>query len=120
LIFPISAWLIWQRRDDLARVELRPGPYALPLLALVGFTWLLARIAGVGVVQQFSLVLMIPLVLWAIGGFEVLRTLAFPLFFLLFAVPFGEFLEPILMKHTADFTIGALKLSGIPVYREGL
>jgi len=86
----------------------------------VGFGWLLAGMGGVGVVQQFALVLMVPMMVWAIFGNAVVRALAFPLFFLLFAVPFGEFLEPPLMEQTANFTIAALKLSGIPVYREGL
>src|SRR5262249_32061829 len=43
----------------------------------------------------------------------------FPLAFLFFAVPIGEFLLPQLMEWTAGFTIAALKLSGIPVFREG-
>ena len=44
----------------------------------------------------------------------------FPLAFLFFAAPVGEFLMPWLMARTADFTVFALRLSGIPVYREGL
>ena len=43
----------------------------------------------------------------------------FPLAFLFFAVPFGEALVPKLMDWTADFTVAAVKLSGVPVYREG-
>jgi EpsI family protein len=76
-------------------------------------------LAGAGVAQQFGVVLMIPLVVWAILGTAVVRTLAFPLSFLLFAVPFGEFLESPMMEYTADFTVAALRLTGIPVYREG-
>ena len=34
-------------------------------------------------------------------------------------MPFGEGLLPILMEWTADVTIGALRVTGIPVYREG-
>jgi EpsI family protein len=34
-------------------------------------------------------------------------------------VPFGEAFLPRLMDWTADFTVAALRLSGIPVYREG-
>ncbi|MEO6697226.1 MAG: exosortase A, partial [Gammaproteobacteria bacterium] len=45
---------------------------------------------------------------------------AFPLLFLLFAVPFGEIFIPPMMVFTADFTVAALQLTGIPVYREGL
>jgi exosortase A len=119
LIAPISAWMIWRRRHAVAALDLRPDFRVMPLLALVGFGWLLGQMAGAGVVQQFGVVLMIPLVVWAILGTAVVRMLAFPLCFLLFAVPFGEFLESPLMEYTADFTVAALRLTGIPVYREG-
>ncbi len=45
--------------------------------------------------------------------------IAFPLAFLFLGVPFGEAFLPRLMDWTAEFTVGALRLSGIPVYREG-
>jgi len=120
LIFPISVWLIWGRRRHVAALPFRPCYAVLPLLALAGFGWLLAHLAGVGVVQQYCAVAMIGLTVWAILGSAVAWALAFPLAYLLFAVPFGEFLEPLLMEHTANFTVAALRLSGIPVFREGL
>jgi exosortase A len=120
VIVPISAWLVWRRRKALAAIAPRPEFRVLPLVALAGLGWLLAQTAGVDVAQQYAFALMIPLLAWAILGTPVARALAFPLGFLLFAVPFGEFLEAPLMDHTADFTVLALRLSGIPVYREGL
>ena len=119
IIVPISAWIIWIERRSIAALNPRPNMLALPLLAMAGFGWLLGQLAGAGVVQQFGLVVMIQAAVWAILGTRVVRALAFPLFFLLFAVPFGEFLEPMLMDHTADFTAFAIKLSGVPLYREG-
>ncbi len=120
IIAPISAWLIWKRRHELATLDLRPNLLVLPLLALAGFVWLLGEFASVGVVQQFAVVAMIPLLVWTILGNRIFLALAFPLFFLIFAVPFGEFLLPPMMEHTASFVIAALRFSGIPVYREGL
>ena len=119
LIIPISVWMIWHRRHELAGIELQPNFIGLPVLAFAGFAWLLGHLASTGVVQQYALVLMIPLLVWIILGTSVVRTLAFPLFFLMFAVPFGEFLLAPMMDYTADFTVFALRLSGIPVYREG-
>ncbi len=52
-------------------------------------------------------------------GIEVARTILFPLLFLFFAVPFGEFMLPTMMEWTADFTVAALRFSGMPVFREG-
>src|SRR3954470_9939873 len=119
LIAPISGWLIWHRRHAIDAVEFVPDFRALPVLGVVGLSWLLGHLAGANVVEHFAIVLMVPLTVWAILGHRLIRALAFPLCFLLFAVPFGKFLEAPLMEYTADFTVAALKLSGIPVYREG-
>lgn len=120
LIFPVSAYLIWRKRRELATLTPEPDYRVLPLLAVFGFGWLLADLAGVIVVQQYSLVIMIPLLVWLILGIRVVGALVFPLSFLLFAVPVGDFLLSPLMAYTADFTVFALQLTGIPVYRDGL
>jgi exosortase A len=118
LIAPISAWMIWQRRHAVAELELRPDFRALAALALVGFGWLFGQLAAVDAFQPFGVVLMIPLVVWAILGYPAVQALAFPLFFLFLAIPFGDFLISPMMEYTADFTVTALKLTGIPVYRD--
>jgi EpsI family protein len=64
-------------------------------------------------------VLMLQSAIVAILGPQVARAMLFPLAFLLFAVPAGEFLVPKLMDATADVTVLALQATGVPVYREG-
>src|SRR5690606_9274479 len=39
LIFPISAWLIWRKRAELARIEPRADLRGLLLLAVAGAGW---------------------------------------------------------------------------------
>jgi EpsI family protein len=119
LIFPISAYLIWSRRKEIALLTPQPDLRGLPILLLLGFGWLLAYLARVQVVQEYTLVAMIPVLVWIILGMPITRALTFPLGFLFFAVPFGEFLIQPLMDFTANFTVAALQLTGIPVYREG-
>ena len=119
IIFPISAFLIWQRRAALLAVEYHADWRAMPLLVGLGMGWLLAHAGGVQVAEQFALVAAIPLVVWSLLGWRAVSTILFPLAFLLFAVPFGEFLIPPLMNFTADFVVTALQITGIPVYREG-
>ena len=120
LIVPISAWMVWRRRHAIRRINPTPNFWMLLPLVMVGFVWLLGHLASVVVVQQYCLVLMILFLVATILGNQVVRELAFPLLFLLFAVPFGEFLLPALMEQTADFAVFALRLTGVPVYREGL
>jgi len=120
LVPPIALALMWRKRAELAAAEVRPGPGWLLPLALCGAAWLLAQLAGVHSAAQMALVAMIVCTVPAVLGTRVARILAFPLLFLFFSVPVGEFLIEPMMEGTADFTVAALRLSGIPVYREGL
>lgn len=118
-IFPISAYLIWMKRKLLAGIAPYPDYRGLLAMAGLGLGWLLADAGSVQVIAQLCLVAMIPVTVWTILGLQVTRTITFPLVFLFFAVPFGEFLIPPLMDFTADFVVTALQITGIPVYREG-
>jgi len=118
----ISLWLVWRQRSGLAALapSFAPSPSALLGVVLAGAAWLVGEAATVNALRQFALVAMLVLAVPAVAGWPLARRLAFPLGFLFFAVPFGDFLLPQLMQWTADFTVFALRLSGIPVYRDGL
>lgn len=120
IILPISLWLIWQKRQHLAAYT--PQPAAVFLIFVAGglFVWALARLTGVLVVEQAAFVGVLVATLVSLLGWQVSKFLAFPLLFLFFAVPMGEDLVPPMMEFTATFTVEALKLTGIPVYRDGL
>ena len=118
-IAPIALWLVWRARHGLAGLAPRLDPLGFVLLAAAGALWLVGTAGHAQVVQQSAMVAMIPAAVIALAGRGVAAALAFPLAFLLLAVPVGEGLLPRLMNFTADFTVTALRLSGIPVYREG-
>lgn len=120
LVMPISLWLVWRQRSELLQLTPRPALWLLPLGLPLGFAWLLADLAAVNVVAQFAWVGLLILGVVIVLGLDVARRLTFPLAFLLFAVPFGEFALPQMMEWTANFTVQALRLTGVPVYREGL
>lgn len=120
LILPISLWLVWNRREELDAFRPQPVlPIALLLLPL-SLGWLLAWLVDVSVVQQLVLVAMLIVGCWAVLGHQLGRLLAFPLFFLFFAVPMGEGLIAPMMEYTATSTVWMIEMTGIPVYREGL
>ncbi len=119
LIFPISLWLIWRKRNILAAIPPSPDYRGILAVILSCMLWQAGYQAGAMVVEQYSLVFMIIASVWTILGSEVFRRITFPMFFLLLAVPFGEALIPWMMNFTADFTVAALQFTGIPVYREG-
>ncbi|HKE45087.1 MAG TPA: exosortase A [Steroidobacteraceae bacterium] len=119
LIGPISAWLVWRQRAHLRRIPIKPDALAIAGVIPCCATWMLARAVDVAVVEQAAAVLLLPLLVWGVLGRKLARAIAFPLAFLVFAVPFGEALVPWLTQFTADFTVHALRLSGVPVFREG-
>jgi exosortase A len=119
LIVPIALILVWMKRREVASLTPRPDVLGFLLLAGAGFTWLVADAAQVQVLMQYALVAMVPAAVLALAGRRVAWALAFPLAFLLLAVPFGEAFLPRLMEWTADFTVAALRITGVPVYREG-
>lgn len=119
IVFPISVWLIWRMRHELARLQPTPDMRGLVALGGAGVAWLLADAGSVNVVAQYAFVTMLIAAVWTLLGWAFVRAAFFPLMFLYFAVPVGEFLIEPLMRLTADFTVAMLRLTGIPVYSEG-
>ncbi len=119
VIVPIALWLVWRMRHRLAAVPTAPDWRASAAIAVLLLGWLAARVGGVLVAEQYALVGIWIASVWLLFGLAMLRAAAFPLGFLLLMVPNGEALIPPLINFTADFTVAAVKLIGIPVYREG-
>ncbi|MDD2882813.1 MAG: exosortase A [Rhodoferax sp.] len=120
LVPPISLWLIWRQRHLISAQTPQPMVSALVFAAGAAFAWLLGDLVAINAVTQLTLITLLVLAVPVVLGWAVTRLIFFPLGFLFFAVPIGEFVMPQLMEWTADFTVMALRLSGIPVYREGL
>ena len=119
LVVPVAAWLLWQRRDRVMRAQPRAEPLALLLLFAAGGLWALGRLGAVLAFEHFALYFLLLGGAWLVAGTDALRRAAFPIGFALFAVPFGDFLVVPLQDFTAHFTVAAVRLIGVPIYREG-
>ncbi|MDX1811297.1 MAG: exosortase A, partial [Gammaproteobacteria bacterium] len=119
LILPIALWLVWRDKEKLLSLKPVPFYWALPAILIFGFIWLLAVYIDINVVQQFAVIALIPLLVISVYGIEIAKQAWFPLLFLFFMLPVGEELQPVLINFTADFTVAAVQLTGIPIYREG-
>ncbi len=119
LVVPVTVYLLFRARYIL--VERDPEVkwlLLLPLVFLVGL-WLMASISAVNVIAEFALIAMIPIVLMTIFGYQAFSAIAFPVAYLIFAVPTGEFLIPPLIELTTYGTVFLLQLTGIPVFQDG-
>ena len=120
----LSAYLIWQRRDKLAEVARKPsnwgllvvlGSLGLLFLGSLGAELFLTRISIIGticgLIAYFS-------------GWKLLRATAFPLAFLLFAVPipviiYNEIVFPLQFLASRFATSCLETLNLFPIMREG-
>lgn len=116
----ISLWLIWRIRKEWMVFEPEKSWVALIIMLGAALVWLAGDLVAINAITQLTLVSMIILCVPAVLGWPVTKKMTFPLLFLYFSVPVGDFMLPTMMEWTADFTVFALKHTGIPVYREGL
>ena len=120
LILPIVLWLVWMRRGLLAQINPRPFWWGLVPMAGAALLWVIGDVARVAFVEQFALIFMIQASVLTVLGLTVARTLMFPLFYLLFLVPFGDQVMPALQDFTAHFSVALLEWLQIPVYHDGI
>ena len=120
LILPACFWLAWKKRSEFMSTVSPSSIFPMLLVIPSGFIWLLANLVGLQVLEQLAFVFVCCFTVWAVLGHARARILWFPITFMLFAAPVGDELVPRLMEVTADFTVTLIRVSGIPVYREGL
>lgn len=120
MIIPICGWLLWERREAIEKYVPKPDFRGLILVGIWMLGWTVANAAGVNSVMQFALVGMIQGAVFTVLGWRVVRAMLFPLAFLFFAVPFGDFLIPTLQDITAVMVVEGLRWINIPVYIDGI
>jgi len=120
LILPIIIYLVYERRDAFSHVYPRVCLWGIiPMILSVG-VWLVGTLAEVNLVQQVGLVALIQSSVLALFGIKVVVAFLFPLFYMVFLVPFGDSLIPFLQDFTTDFIIVFLNILDIPVFVDGV
>jgi exosortase A len=117
---PVIAWLAWQRRGELAQLVPTGWWPGLALVAAGGLGWLLGDAASVALFRHAGLVLMLQGAVVTVLGPSVARGLAFPIAYMVFLVPFGEFLETPLQAITTAMVMPLLHLFGVPASADGV
>ncbi len=119
----ISAWFLWQRKDDLRAAPIQPAHTGLAVV-LLGLLMLVAGIAGTEYfTMRASFIVVLTGIVLYWYGWEVLKIAALPLAFLLFMVPLPYIVYDAIafpMKlFVAKFSVAALQGMGVLVWREG-
>jgi len=120
LILPISAYLIWERRQALAASSPEPNAWLLLAMIPVGLVWLFAYQAQIMEGRELAAMTLFQIFIVAVLGFKVWRVSAFAILYLYFLVPTGAFLTAPMQDFAARFAVKGVQLLGIPVYSNGL
>ncbi len=119
----ISLYLVWERREELKGVELRPSNQGL-FVIIFGFALLtVANISAELFTMRFSFVVVIIGLVIFFLGYGFVKKVALPLGYLFFMIPLPYILYDSvafpLKLFAARSSVYLLKLSDIPVFREG-
>jgi exosortase B len=125
LIVAVSAWLAWCRRHRLRHMTLEPGGHAAwALLGLSLLIYTAGRSQGMFALETPGLILSLVSGAAVVGGWSAVRVFAFPLAFLVFAIPLPNIiidaLTGSLKQLVSDVAESLLHAGGLPVARSGV
>lgn len=123
LIPLIAGYFVWERREELKRIEVKPCNWGL-LLLLCGIGALVISTIGAELfIMRSSLILVLGGLILFIFGKDYFRILSFPLAFLLLMVPLPYLIYDSvafpLKLYAAKVSTSVLHFADIPVLREG-
>ncbi|HEV3512097.1 MAG TPA: exosortase A [Candidatus Sulfotelmatobacter sp.] len=118
-----SAFVLWQDRDRLARIPLRPSWFGLAILAFAMCVLIVGQMGAELFLSRTSLLLAVAGLTVLLLGWSFFRATFFPWAFLILMIPipaiiFNQITFPLqlLASKVAAFT---LPLFGVPILREG-
>ena len=123
LIPAVSLYLVWERRNDLARIVPSGNWSGLALVVLGAVMLLLGTLATEFFTMRFSLIIVFGGAILLLLGWDFLKVLMFPLAYLIFMIPIPSiFMQKItfpMQLFASKVAAGFMYMIGIPVLREG-
>ncbi|TVR97216.1 MAG: VPLPA-CTERM-specific exosortase XrtD [Rhodospirillales bacterium] len=119
----ISAWLIWQKRGELAEIGVQGAWTGVLVIAGGLLLAFFGELSTIYTIIHYAFIVTIAGVALAWFGWRGLVVLAAPLFYLVFMVPLPEFLyqqvSGRMMLISSELGVAMLRLFGISVFLEG-
>ena len=119
-VIPASIYFIYLKREQLALSAIEPNYWVLIPCIGSGGIYAVGLSGGVQLFMHIATFTFLPLSVWFLLGNTQAKKILFPLFFILFCIPIGEELIPVLQEVTADLSVMMLQWVQVPIYRSGL
>jgi exosortase len=119
----VSGYMLWQQRHRWLANDVKPSNFGLPVM-LGAILLLFGGLLGAELfTSRFSLLILLAGMLLFLAGWGMLRSLAFPLGFLIFMIPipaliYNQITFP-LQLWASRFATSWLEFMRVPVFREG-
>lgn len=120
LVLPLSAYFIYQKREQLSEHCFTPNYWLFPLFIGCLFVQAFGEVGDIQLFMHIATFTSLPILIWMFIGNKAARVILFPLVMILFAIPVGEQLTPFLQELTTDLAVPLLELTQVPIYRNGL
>jgi exosortase B len=127
IIIAVCLWLFWHRRDKLREAAERSVPAGAGAWAVLALGLLMYALGRVQHIVMFQMASFLPLLVAAIAltfGWAVVRAAAFPIFFLIFAIPLpGPVVDMVTQPLKRGVSYVAEQLlyqAGYPIARTGV
>jgi exosortase A len=119
MIIPISGYLVFRRRHDLAGAVPSVCPIALLLVPPLILFAVAGSVADINEFEQLAFIAMLQVLIVAVLGPTIYRKIIFAALFLFFLVPTGDYLIGPLQRFTTHFVSSGLTILGIPHITNG-
>ena len=123
LIPPLVAFFIWQKKNELASLDLRGSWVGLVVVVLGFLLYLLGELATLYVIVQYAFIVVLWGLVIAFLGWKAFRLLLAPLALLIFMVPLPAFIFNNLSQQlqfiSSELGVAVIRAFGVSVYLEG-
>lgn len=119
----IAAWIAWQKREEVLNAPKSTNWLGLVLVMFGGLQLWIGTLGAEYFLARSAIIECVVGVVLFLGGWHVVRILAFPLFLLVFMIPlpnviYNQITMPLQM-FASQVAAGTLELLGYPVLRDG-
>ncbi len=119
----ISAWLIWQKRGELAAIEPRGSWIGVGIVLFGLLVGVFGQLSTIYTIIHYAFIVMIFGIAWAAVGWRGVKIIWAPLVYLVFMVPLPDFLYRNLSGElqliSSSLGVAVIRLMNIPVFLEG-